>query len=72
MKKKAEKSNNAETPSLNIAGVSGSDKLILLKRVNPTEYEIHRGEIRQTKNLILTTTDSDFAHKLVNAYNHYR
>lgn len=52
--------------------VSGSDKLILLKRINPTEYEIHRYEIRQTKNLILTTTDIDFAHKLVNAYNHYR
>ena len=26
MKKKAENSNNADTPSLNIAGVSGSEK----------------------------------------------
>ena len=55
-----------------IQNVSGSDTLILLKRINPTEYEIHRGVIDRTKNLILTTTDSDFAHKLVNDYNHYR
>ena len=61
-----------ETPALNKGDVSGSDILILLKRINPTEYEIHRGTIDRTKNLVLTTTDSDFAHKLVNAYNHYR
>jgi hypothetical protein len=46
-----------------------SDKLILLKRINPTEYEIHRGEIRQKRNLILTTTDKEFAERLVNGYN---
>lgn len=45
------------------------DKLILLVRKYPLEYEIHRGEINQTKNLILTTKDKDFAEKLVKEYN---
>lgn len=45
------------------------DKLILLVRKYPTEYEIHRGEINQTKNLILTTKDKEFAERLVNGYN---
>ena len=45
------------------------DKLILLVRKYPTEYEIHRGEINQTKNLILTTKDEEFAERLVNGYN---
>ena len=69
---KAKNLNKPQEQQCNIYDACGSDKLILLKRINPTEYEIHRCEIRQTKNLILTTTDSDFAHKLVNAYNHYR
>lgn len=45
------------------------DKLILLKRQHPTEYEIHRFEIRQTKNLILTTNDLEFAQRIVDSYN---
>ena len=45
------------------------DKLILLKRINPIEYEIHKGEIRRAENLILTTKDKDLATKLVNCYN---
>lgn len=45
------------------------DKLVLLKRNRPTEYEVHRGEIRQTHNLILTTQDKQFAEDLVNGYN---
>lgn len=46
-----------------------SDKLVLLKRKFPEEYEIHRGKIDQTKNLILTTKDKEFAERLVNSYN---
>ena len=45
------------------------DKLILLKRQFPTEYEIHRYEINQTKNLILTTKDLNLAQDIVNGYN---
>jgi hypothetical protein len=45
------------------------DILILLKRKYPTQYEIHRGEILQNRNLILTTTDLQFAEKLVKSYN---
>ena len=45
------------------------DVLILLERKHPTIYEIHRGEIRQTKNLILTTDDKEFAERLVGGYN---
>jgi hypothetical protein len=52
--------------------VSGSDILILLERKFPTAYEIHRKEIRRAENLLLTTTDKEFAERLVNAYNHYR
>jgi len=51
------------------ANCSADGKLILLKRINPTEYEIHRGEIKQKANLILTTTDKEFAERLVNGYN---
>lgn len=51
-------------------GVSGSDILILLERKFPTKYEIHRGSIEQTKNLILTTDDKKFAERLVGNYNH--
>jgi hypothetical protein len=47
------------------------DILILLKRKYPTEYEIHRGEIVQGRNLVLTTTDLEFAEKLVKNYNKY-
>lgn len=49
-----------------------ADRLVLLKRSNPTEYEIHRGEIAQTKNLVLTTTDKEFAERLVDGYNNLR
>lgn len=45
------------------------EKLILLKRNNPVEYEIHRGEIRQASNLLLTTKDKAFAERLVNSFN---
>ena len=45
------------------------DKLILLNRINPTEYEIHRGEINLTRNLILTTKDKELAERIVNSYN---
>jgi hypothetical protein len=55
-----------------IHNVSGSDILILLERKFPTVYEIHRKEIRRAENLLLTTTDKEFAERLVNAYNHYR
>jgi len=48
---------------------SVNDKLILLKRINPTEFEIHRGEIRQKANLVFTTTDKEFAERLVDGYN---
>ena len=51
--------------------VSGKDYLILLERKFPTKYEIHRRCIEQTKNLILTTDDKEFAERLVNGYNHY-
>lgn len=45
------------------------DELILLSRINPVEYEIHRGKIERTNNLVFTTKDKDFAVKLVHAYN---
>lgn len=45
------------------------DKLILLCRKRPVEFEIHRREIRQTHNLILTTQDEQFAKDLVSGYN---
>jgi hypothetical protein len=57
---------------LNQPTISGSDILILLERKFPTVYEIHRKEIRRAENLLLTTTDKEFAERLVNAYNHYR
>lgn len=63
------KSENSKLPILD---VSGSDILILLERKFPTVYEIHRKEIRRAENLILTTTDKEFAERLVDAYNYYR
>ena len=63
------KSENSKLPILD---VSGSDILILLERKSPTVYEIHRKEIRRAENLILTTTDKEFAERLVDAYNYYR
>jgi len=46
-----------------------TDKLILLERKDPIQYEIHRNEINQTQNLVLSTKDKAFAEKLVNTYN---
>lgn len=48
---------------------ANSDILILLERKYPTLYEIHRGKIQQSKNLILTTKDKEFAERLVDGYN---
>lgn len=47
------------------------DRLILLRRRNPYEWEIHRNEINNTANLLLTFTEKDreFAENLVEAYN---
>jgi hypothetical protein len=45
------------------------DKLILHKRLNPTEYEVHRYKIDMARNLILTTRDKKFAEKIVDSYN---
>jgi hypothetical protein len=50
------------------------DKLILLIRRglhygDPDIYEIHRYEIDQSKNLILSTKDLYFANDLVKGYN---
>ena len=70
--KEVKNSQSAETQALNIPVVSGSDILILLERKFPTVYEIHRKEIRRAENLVFTTTDKEFAERLVNAYNHYR
>ena len=44
------------------------DKLILLERLNIKDfsvefYEIHRWEVNQSNNIILTTKDKDFANK---------
>jgi len=54
-----------------IADVSGSDMLILLESLNPLLYEVHRGEIRLEKNIVLTTKDKKFAERLVRVYNNY-
>lgn len=67
-----EKDNLKSEQQCAIHVVSGSDILILLKRKFPTVYEIHRKEIRRAENLVLTTTDKEFAKRLVDAYNHYR
>jgi hypothetical protein len=61
----------AQNPPFCKTDVSGSDILVLLERKFPTSYEIHRGKIEQSKNMILTTTDKEFAERLVNRYNHY-
>ena len=44
-------------------------KLVLLKRIRPVEYEIHLNEIKQKKNLLLTTKDEAFAKRLVSSFN---
>ncbi len=44
-------------------------KLILLKLTSPLEFEIHKGEINRTKNLIFTTTDKELAEDIVARYN---
>ncbi len=49
-----------------------SKKLILLKRKNPTAFEIHVGQISQSKNLLLTVYDEEFATRLVNGFNEYK
>lgn len=49
--------------------IDNGDILILLERKFPTQYEIHRRNIDQTKNLAFTTTDKEFAEKIVNSYN---
>jgi len=66
---KNDKANTESNGTIQI--VSCIDKLILLKRINPEEYEIHRGEIRQTRNIIMTTKDKDLAENIVNRYNNY-
>jgi hypothetical protein len=48
------------------------DKLILLKRLHPVSYEVHRFEINQAKNLVLSTTSEHLAKKIVNSYNEYK
>ena len=44
-------------------------KLILLKRLHPVVYEVHKNEINQTRNLILTTSDKELAEKIVDSFN---
>ena len=48
------------------------DKLILLERKHPLIYEVHRGEINNTKNIVLVTHDQEFAKRLVKGYNNER
>ena len=69
---KNESTELAQNPPFCKTDVSGSDILILLERKFPTKYEIHRGSIEQTKNLLLTTDDKEFAQRMVGGYNHYR
>jgi len=50
------------------------DKLILLKRTSYSGsktyiYEVHIGEIEQTKNLLFTLNDEGIAQKIVDRYN---
>lgn len=44
-------------------------KLVLLKRINPTIFEIHVNEINQYHNLLLETKDESFATRLVDGFN---
>lgn len=46
-------------------------KLILLKRIRPEVYEIHVNKIEQAKNLILSTTNKEFAEQMVVSFNNY-
>lgn len=59
----------SERGEMALRNYENPDKLVLLKRKFPVEYEIHRGKIEQTKNLILTTKDRELAEKLVDSYN---
>lgn len=45
------------------------EKIIVLQRNNPYEYELHLGEINQTWNLILVTTDKERAYRISDGYN---
>ena len=45
------------------------NKLILLEKKYPYLIELHRYEINQTRNIVLTTTDLTFAKNLVKSYN---
>lgn len=47
------------------------DKLILLVRKHPDEYEIHYGEVNMTRNLIMITKNKGLAEKIVRSYNEY-
>jgi hypothetical protein len=60
---------NYENRTFNQSSDGSHDILVLLERKFPTKYEIHRGCIEQTKNLILTTDDKEFAERLVSRYN---
>lgn len=62
----------AQNLLFDLSDACDNDTLILLERNFPKIYEIHRKEIRRAENLVLTTTDKEFAERLVNAYNHYR
>ncbi len=46
-------------------------KLILLKRIRPEEYEVHKDEISQAHNLLITTKDKEFAERMVDGFNKY-
>ncbi len=46
-------------------------KLILLKRIRPEVYEIHVNKIEQSKNLILSTKNKEFAEQMVVSFNNY-
>lgn len=45
------------------------EKLILLKRIKPEEYEVHKNEIKQSNNLLFSTKDEKFAKKIVDGFN---
>jgi hypothetical protein len=47
------------------------NKLILLKRKHPAVCEIHIGEIRQTHNILFSTTDENLAKNVVDSFNKF-
>ena len=49
--------------------ISKGEKLILLKRKYPTVFEIHKNEINQAKNLILSLQDESLAEFITFAFN---